>query len=104
EPPLQRRPMDLDPDRIATHGREARGGRRSHQPEGPFRRYLEQTLCRRRRKDGSMQARLMKRLGAVVLAAGLFASVAGAASAHPRLHNSWMRFHLVSHGVTVGET
>ena len=51
-----------------------------------------------------MQARLVKRLGAVVLAAGLFASVAGAASAHPRLHNSWMRFHLVSHEVTVGET
>ena len=47
-----------------------------------------------------------RRLGAVIVAAGLLVSVAGSgvASAHPGTANIWLRFHLVSHEVTVGDT
>ena len=50
-----------------------------------------------------MQARFVKRVGAVIVAAGLLAGAAGSASAHPGKANTKMRFRLDAHHMVVGD-
>ncbi|MFN2545465.1 MAG: Ig-like domain-containing protein [Actinomycetota bacterium] len=51
-----------------------------------------------------MHAGLIKRMGAVLVAAGLFAGVAGGASAHPGMANTKMSFRLAEHDYLAGDT